>query len=63
MYEDLPQLVANLGFPIAVVLYLLWERHTNTKSLELAIRDELVGAIHELREEIIRICTFLNDRK
>ena len=58
--ENLPQLVANLGFPIAVVCYLLWERRTTMAALEKAIKVDLVGAIQELREEVIRFSNRVN---
>jgi len=54
MIEDIPALISTLGFPIAITIYLLWERQQVTKTLEKAIKQDLVIAIQELREEIIR---------
>ena len=62
-------IISTLGFPIAVVCYLLWERHHVAKSvakerqetlhhLENAIKNHLVTAINELKVEI----TKLNER-
>ena len=28
-----PELIAQVGFPIAVVMYLLWERQSGTKEM------------------------------
>jgi len=46
------QSIATLGFPIAIVIYLLYERHTGLKSLEKVIGNDLTHAIYDLREEI-----------
>jgi len=46
------QSIATLGFPIAIVIYLLYERHTGIKSLEKVIGNDLTHAIYDLREEI-----------
>jgi hypothetical protein len=59
-------LISTLGFPIAIVCYLLWERRHVAKEvreeriqtlhyLENAITDNLVGAINELRTEIVKL--------
>jgi len=56
--ETMQAIVATLGFPIAVTLYLLWERQNVTKCLEKAIKNDLVGAIVDLREQIV----ILNER-
>ena len=63
---DIATLVSTLGFPIAVVCYLLWERryqaHEVRKErletllhLEKAIKNDLVHAIDELRVEIVKL--------
>jgi len=53
MYDTLPELIASLGFPIAVCIYLLWERRTVTKCLEKAIKNDLCCAINDLKTEIV----------
>jgi len=53
MTPDLPALISTLGFPIAITCYLLWERQNISRKLERAIREDLVSAIHELREQIM----------
>jgi len=59
MEMDMMQtLVATLGFPIAVTVYLLWERKNITNCLVKAIKNDLVHAINELREQIV----ILNER-
>ena len=55
MLEELPTLISTLGFPIAVVCFLLWERHTATCSLKKVISENLVGAITELKVEIVKL--------
>lgn len=58
--------IGTLGFPIAVVCYLLWERHHISRAvrkertetlhyLEKAIKNDLVHAIDMLKEEIIKL--------
>ena len=59
MDPDIMQtLIATLGFPIAVTVYLLWERVTVMSELKNAIKSDLVGAIAALREQIV----ILNER-
>jgi len=53
MYDTLPELIASLGFPIAVTVYLLWERQNVTKCLKKAITNDLCGAINDLKTEIV----------
>jgi len=53
MSADFPALISTLGFPIAVCVYLLWERQNISRKLEKAIREDLVSAIHDLREQIM----------
>ena len=66
MIEDMPSLISTLGFPIAVVCFLLWERHHNSKLVreerletmlhfEKAIKVDLVGAITALKVEIVKL--------
>lgn len=55
MIEELPSLISTLGFPIAVVCFLLWERHQSMKHFERAIKVDLVGAITSLRVEIVKL--------
>ena len=66
MIEDMPSLISTLGFPIAVVCFLLWERHHNAKAtqeerlstmlhFEKAIKVDLVNAINNLKVEIVRL--------
>ena len=63
MIEDLPSLISTVGFPIAVVCYLLWERHTTTCALKHAIQNDLTHAIQELKEEIIKFSERCNGGK
>jgi len=51
--QDFPALISTLGFPIAITCYLLWERQNISRKLEKAIREDLVSAIQELKEQII----------
>jgi len=64
--EDIQAFIVTLGFPIAMVCYLLWERRHAVKEvrdervktlhyLENAINDNLVGAINELKTEIVKL--------
>jgi DNA-directed RNA polymerase subunit F len=66
MFIDFPGLISTLGFPIVIVCYLLWERHHTAQEvrkertetlryLEKAIKNDLVGAIDTLKEEIIKL--------
>jgi len=66
MIEELPTLIANNGFPVAVVVYLLWERQRagqtwqgeregTLRYLEKAIKVDLVNVIQDLKEEIIKL--------
>ena len=55
MIEDLPSLVGTLGFPIAVTVYLLWERQHVNKELKDAIEKTLAASINELRVEIVKL--------
>lgn len=66
MIETLPLLISTLGFPIAVALYALWDRHQTVlrseqerqetlRYLEKAIKVHLVGAINDLKTEIVRL--------
>jgi len=56
--EMMQAIIATLGFPIAITVYLLWERQNVTKCLEAAIKNDLAGAINDLREQIV----ILNER-
>ena len=47
--------IGTLGFPIAVVCYLLWERQRTTIHLEKVIKEDLVDAIHDLNVEIVKL--------
>jgi len=55
MIDDLPSLIGSYGFPIAICIYLLWERQTATKELKKAISEDLVSAINDLKIEIVRL--------
>lgn len=55
MIESVPGLISTLGFPIAVVCYLLWERHRTMIHFETVIKEDLVGAICDLKGEIIKL--------
>ena len=66
MIEELPSLISTLSFPIAVVCFLLWERHHNAKLVreerlqtmlhfEKAIKVDLVNAINSLKVEIVKL--------
>ena len=74
MIEELPALIANNGFAAAVVIYLLWERRATAKDtqkeregtlryLEKAIKVDLVNAIQDLKEEIIKLNARTNGRR
>jgi len=62
MIEDLPSIISTLGFPIAVVCFLLWERHADKCSLKDAIAAN-TAAIHKFKEEIIRFSERCNGGK
>lgn len=49
MIEELPDLISNNGFPIAVCCYLLYERHTMIQKFTKAI-DSLKVEIVKLNE-------------
>jgi hypothetical protein len=55
MLEEIQSFVVTLGFPIAVVCYLLWERHKTMCHFETVIKKDLVGAICDLKMEIIKL--------
>jgi len=55
MIEELPNWISTLGFPIAIVIYLLYERQSTTKELNRAIDEKLVVSINELRVEIVKL--------
>jgi hypothetical protein len=61
MLEDLQSLVSTLGFPIAVTVYLLWERQHVNKELKDAIEKTLVSAINELKIEIVKLSERIED--
>lgn len=59
-------LISTLGFPIAVCIYLLWERQRTAKAtlkerkdtmhhLENVIKNDLVHAIDSLKVEIVKL--------
>lgn len=47
--------ISTLSFPIAMVCYLLWERHKTMIHFEKAIEVDLVGAIVDLKVEIVKL--------
>ena len=47
MIEEVSGLVTTVGFPIAVVIYLLWERQTTTK--------ELISVLYQVKETLIKL--------
>ena len=55
MTEELSSLISTLGFPIAVVCFLLWERHKSMLHFEKAIKVDLVGALNSLKLEIVKL--------
>jgi len=55
MVEDLPALISTLGFPIAVVCYLLYERNNTMRRFEKAIKIDLAQAINDLKVEIVKL--------
>ena len=61
MIEDLSSLVGTLGFPIAVTVYLLWERQHVNKELKEAIEKGLVTSINELKIEIVKLNERIED--
>ena len=70
----IPSLISTLGFPIAIVCYLLWERlhvakavrreRTETlRYLEKVIKNDLVHAIDDLKTEIVKLNERCNGSK
>lgn len=55
MIDAIQSFVLTLGFPIAVVCYLLWERYRIMCHFEKVIKKDLVGAINELKIEIVKL--------
>ena len=66
MIETLPLLASTLGLPTAVAIYALWDRHQTVlrteqerqetlRYLEKAIKVHLVGAINDLKLEIVKL--------
>jgi hypothetical protein len=66
MIEQLPLITTTLGLPTAVAIYALWDRHQTVsrteqerqetlRYLEKAIKVHLVGAINELKVEIVKL--------
>ena len=55
MIAELQGFIVTLGFPIAIVCYLLWERHKTMCHFENVIKKDLVGAICELKVEIVKL--------
>lgn len=55
MIDTLSPMIGTYGFPIAVVCYLLWERHKTMIHLEHVIKEDLVGAISDLKVEIVKL--------
>jgi hypothetical protein len=64
--ENLPDIFANNGPLVAVIIYLFWERQRTAETtqeerngtlrhLEKAIKTDLVEAIRDLKEEIIKL--------
>ena len=62
MIESLPSLISTLGFPIAICVILLWERHADKCSLKDAVTEN-TEAIQEFKEEIIRFTERCNGGK
>jgi hypothetical protein len=55
MIEEIQSFIVTLGFPIAVVCYLLWERNKTMCHFEKVIKKDLVGAINDLKLEIVKL--------
>ena len=66
MVLELPSLISTLGFPIAVCIYLFYDRHKTAQDtrterinslryLEKAIKVDLVSAIDDLKIEIVKL--------
>lgn len=47
MIESIEQLIGTMGFPIAVCIYLFWERQTTTK--------EMIKVLRELNLAIVKL--------
>jgi len=47
MLEEVTGLITSVGFPIVVVIYLLWERQTSTK--------ELISVLYQVKETLIKL--------
>ena len=62
MIGDVPALIGSLGFPIAMCIILLWERHSDKCALKDAVVDN-TAAIQEFKEEIIRFTERCNGGK
>ena len=50
------QVITTLGFPVCIVIYLLYERRTVTRELSDAINNHMIGAINDLKVEISKLC-------
>jgi hypothetical protein len=55
MLGEIQTFIITLGFPIAVVCYLLWERYKTMCHFETVIKKDLVGAINDLKVEIVKL--------
>lgn len=66
LIADMPSLIGTLGFPIAVCIYLFYDRHKTAQDtrterinslryLEKAIKVDLVNAIDDLKIEIVKL--------
>jgi hypothetical protein len=55
MIEEIQSFIVTLGFPIAVVCFLLWERYRTISHFETVIKKDLVGAINDLKLEIVKL--------
>lgn len=55
MFSEIQSFIVTLGFPVAIVCYLLWERHKTMYHFEKVIKVDLVEAITDLKVEIIKL--------
>ena len=47
MMENIETVVSTMGFPIAIAIYLLWERQKTTR--------EMINVLHELHLSICKL--------
>ena len=64
MSEITPELIGTLGFPVAVTVYLLWERRSEKKEDRIILSsalDKLSTAVDNNTIVLTRVCEKLNN--